>query len=182
MDLQHTYFPRERHIMGLGCWLWSSHKLFCRWAMYGLYVYCMCCCMVCFLQTSLFLGDQIAASIWFQLYNTWSKAQEECQKYQIEHIHMTAVSRLLKDPSILSYWIHVHMTAVSILSEGSSQVWCQVPGMCTLKSSSMVPSSLISSLKNPIRWISNAVYCSYNQGYHLSLGQLVIQSTEASEF
>jgi len=88
----------------------------------------------------------------------------------------------LKDPSILSHWIHVHMTAVSILSEGSSQIWCQVPGMCTLKSSSMVPSSLISSLKNPIRWISNAVYCSYNLGYHLSLAQLFIQSTEASEF
>lgn len=88
----------------------------------------------------------------------------------------------LKDLSMLSHWIHVHMTAVSILSEGSSQVWCQVPGMCTLKSSSMVPSSLISSLKNHIRWISNAVYCSYNLGYHLSLAQLGIQSTEASEF
>ncbi len=182
MDLQHTYFLRERHIMGLGCWLWSSHKLFCRWAMYGLFVYCMCCCMVCFLQTSLLLGIKLLQVSGSNYITLGLKHKESVNSIRLNTFIWLQFQGFLKDPSILSHWIHVHMTAVSILSEGSSQVWCQVPGMCTLKSSFMVPSSLISSLKNPIRWISNAVYCSYNLGYHLSLAQLVIQSTEASEF
>jgi hypothetical protein len=32
-----------------------------------------------FLADISFTWDQIAASKWFQLYNTWSKAQGECQ-------------------------------------------------------------------------------------------------------
>jgi hypothetical protein len=100
MDLQHTYFPWERHIMGLGCWLWSSHKLFCRWAMYGLYVYCMCCCMVCFLQTSLLLGIKLLQVSGSNYITLGLKHKESVNSIRLNTFIWLQFQDFLKDPSI----------------------------------------------------------------------------------